>query len=115
MKFLVVDDDLLIRKLLSYKLSAKGYICFEAINGLDALTVLHKEKIDVIITDISMPEMDGVELVQNIRYLKFDIPVFAITAGNTRIIEEQFGEYFHAVYSKLVGMDKVIKEVIKFF
>jgi CheY-like chemotaxis protein len=67
MKILVVDDDKTTRKLLSLYLKAKGYEIVTAENGLDALEKLGVENINLIVSDMNMPYMDGIELTKNIR------------------------------------------------
>jgi CheY-like chemotaxis protein len=67
MKILVVDDDKTTRKLLSLYLKAKGYEIVTAENGLDALEKLGVENINLVVSDMNMPYMDGIELTKNIR------------------------------------------------
>jgi two-component system chemotaxis response regulator CheY len=67
MKILVVDDDKTTRKLLSLFLKAKGYDVATAENGLDAMEKLGTESINLVITDMNMPYMDGIELTKNLR------------------------------------------------
>ena len=66
-KILIVDDDALIRQLLSLILKSAGYSVVEAVNGKDALDKLNEATIDLIITDLRMPQMDGIELTRKIR------------------------------------------------
>lgn len=67
MKILVVDDDKTTRKLLGLYLKAKGYEIVSAENGLDALEKLGIENINLVVSDMNMPYMDGIELTKNIR------------------------------------------------
>jgi len=67
MKILVVDDDKTTRKLLSLFLKAKQYEVVTAENGLDAMEKLGTESINLVITDMNMPYMDGIELTKNLR------------------------------------------------
>jgi CheY-like chemotaxis protein len=64
---LIVDDESQIRALLAYHFNKLNYNVHEASNGVEALKVLEGHKFDVIISDIIMPEMDGVELVRRVR------------------------------------------------
>jgi two-component system, chemotaxis family, chemotaxis protein CheY len=66
-KILIVDDDALIRQLLSLILRSAGYSVVEAVNGKDALDKLNEAAIDLVITDLRMPQMDGIELTREIR------------------------------------------------
>ena len=79
-KVLVVEDDRELRELFSRVLSRHGYKTLEAGNGEEALSVLDSEYIDVIISDIMMPVMDGYELVRSLREANITIPVLMITA-----------------------------------
>lgn len=67
MKLLIVDDDKTTRKLLSLYLKGKGYEVVTAENGLDALEKLGTESINLVITDMNMPYMDGIELARTLR------------------------------------------------
>ena len=64
---LVVDDADFIRRLVSVILSLEGYAVLEANNGKEALDILGKTRVDMIITDLNMPVMDGIELVSAMR------------------------------------------------
>ncbi|MBR6787593.1 MAG: response regulator transcription factor [Clostridia bacterium] len=79
-KVLVVEDDRELRELFSRVLTRHGYKTLEAGNGEEALEVLDSEYIDVIISDIMMPVMDGYELVRSLREADINIPVLMITA-----------------------------------
>ena len=78
---LVVDDCDTTRKILSYMVKGAGLNPIGAMNGLDALEKLAQNDIAVVVTDLNMPQMDGFELVTNIRdnqTLK-DIPIIMVT------------------------------------
>ncbi len=64
---LVVDDAAVIRQVCSMTLKSKGFDVVEGKNGNDALAKLNDKKIDLVITDINMPEMDGIELIRQLR------------------------------------------------
>lgn len=77
---LVVEDDRELRQLFSRVLSQNGYFVREAENGKAALDALEQEYVDLIISDIMMPVMDGYELVRSLRDANIQIPVLMITA-----------------------------------
>ncbi len=77
---LVCEDDKNIRKLMTEYLLQDSYTVFESSNGEEALEVFSENHIDLLITDIMMPEMDGFELVREIRKTGAEIPVLIITA-----------------------------------
>ena len=77
---LVVEDDCELRQLFSRVLVQNGYFVREAENGKAALDALEQEYVDLIISDIMMPVMDGYELVRSLRDANIQIPVLMITA-----------------------------------
>ena len=91
-KILIVDDDQLVRKLLEYIIKKAGYQVSIAENGSDALKIVQKEKPDLIISDVEMPKLGGLELCQK---LKEDIdtkliPIILITS-NTQLQDKLCG------------------------
>ena len=77
---LVVEDNEDMRELFCTVLADAGYRALEASNGEEALDVMQKEYIDLIIADIMMPVMDGYELTSAIRDSGSDIPILIVTA-----------------------------------
>lgn len=67
MKILVVDDDKTTRKMVSLILKSKGYEVVTAENGMDGLQKLGLERINLILTDMNMPYMDGIEFTKQVR------------------------------------------------
>ncbi|MCI9365329.1 MAG: response regulator transcription factor [Clostridia bacterium] len=80
---LVVEDDKNLKKLMTTYLKKNDYNVFEAINGNQALDILDTSYIDLIISDIMMPEMDGYELVKSLRESKYEVPILLVTAKNS--------------------------------
>ncbi|WP_312229326.1 two-component system sensor histidine kinase RcsC [Pseudescherichia sp.] len=81
MMILVVDDHPINRRLLADQLGSLGYQCKTANDGVDALNVLSKNHIDIILSDVNMPNMDGYRLTQRIRQLGLTLPVVGVTAN----------------------------------
>ena len=79
-RILIVEDDNELRQLFRRVLEKTGYETFEADNGQEALDVLDAQFIDLIVSDIMMPVMDGYELVRSLREAGISIPVLMITA-----------------------------------
>jgi two-component system OmpR family response regulator len=77
---LIVEDDKELSELFSTILIKNGYKTSNAKDGIEALDVLDKEYIDLIITDIMMPNMNGFELIKSIRNAQINLPVLMITA-----------------------------------
>lgn len=77
---LVVEDDKNLKKLMVTYLKKNNYTTFEARNGIQALDIIDKQYIDLVISDIMMPEMDGYELLSELRIANYEIPIMLITA-----------------------------------
>lgn len=77
---LVVDDDRNTRRLMRAVLEPEGYTVTEAENGEDALGVLDREHVDLVILDIMMPVMDGYEFTRTLRDNRNDLPILMVTA-----------------------------------
>ena len=66
-RVLVVDDSTSTRKVEAFVLHEAGYEVVEAVDGNDALTKLSSTQVDLILTDLNMPEMDGIALIRAVR------------------------------------------------
>jgi len=76
---LVIDDEELIVKRLKKYLEKEGYAVFTAFNGKEGLSIIRNSKIDVLITDIRMGDMDGIEVIQKAKSLYRDIEGIVVT------------------------------------
>ena len=76
---LVIDDEKEIRDLLEINLKNEGYNVFKASNGEKALEILDKEEIHLMVLDIMMPGMDGLEVCRRVRE-KYNIPILMLSA-----------------------------------
>ncbi len=79
-KILVVDDEEAIREVICSLLTAQGLSCTPCINGRAALETFRKETFDLVISDIVMPETDGMRLLAEVRAADPDVPVIMVTA-----------------------------------
>ena len=79
-KLLVVDDDPNIRELIVFFMKNEGFDVYEASDGLEALTKLESIKVDMVILDVMMPNMDGWELCSELRKY-YDIPLLMLTVN----------------------------------
>lgn len=77
---LVVDDEPRLRQVLLHLMRNDGFRCFEACNGVEALEVLERQPIPLVMSDMRMPRMDGIELLKHIRQRWPDTAVVMITA-----------------------------------
>lgn len=80
---LVVDDELNMRRILQAMLEKEGYRVLVAANGVEALEQLRKTKVSVVITDIRMPKMDGMQVLEAVKEQHSDTAVIVITAFGT--------------------------------
>ncbi len=85
---LIVEDDLQFQVLLSEYLSLKGYNVIVANDGEQGIKMFRSCQPDLIITDIVMPEVEGVAMIQQIRMVDRDVPVIAISGGSSRFAED---------------------------
>ncbi|SIP86824.1 CheA signal transduction histidine kinase [Aromatoleum tolulyticum] len=88
---LVVEDSITSRSLLKNILESSGYDVATAVDGIDALTLLHDRQFDVVVSDVEMPRMDGFDLTAHIRQdRKFAaLPVVLVTALESRAHKER--------------------------
>lgn len=84
LKVLVVDDEEDIVEVIQDRLEAYGFAVVTAGNGLEALKKLSMEKFDGIFLDVKMPEMSGIEALEEIRKRDRKIPIIIITSSSTR-------------------------------
>lgn len=118
-KILAVDDSVSIRKSISFILGQEGYEIVEASDGVEALAKAKTEKFNLVITDINMPNMDGIELTKQLRTTeeyKF-VPIIALTTENQQskmeegkaagatgwIVKPFTSEKLIAVVKKIIG------------
>ena len=82
MTILVVENEVSNRILIERVLSTRGYRCLSASNGQEALDILDRERVDLILTDLSMPVLDGYRATQLIRARPHlaNVPIVAVTA-----------------------------------
>jgi two-component system, chemotaxis family, chemotaxis protein CheY len=64
---LVVDDSTSMRQMVTFTLQSSGFDTIEGVNGADALAKSDAQPIDIVITDLNMPEMDGITLIKQLR------------------------------------------------
>lgn len=82
---LIAEDDPLVRKTSTSYLAGKGYKILEADNGKEALELFRKKEPDVVLTDLRMPGLDGIELVRTVVAEKPDIPVIIFSGMGTMV------------------------------
>jgi two-component system, OmpR family, response regulator len=85
LSILVVDDDPKLREVVGYALTREGFAVDEARHGGDALAVLATRRFDLLVVDVSMPEIDGFELVRRLRVDDRETPVLFLSARSDEI------------------------------
>ena len=83
-RILLVDDVPAVRFSIRAALEAAGYQVLEAPDGKEALALLDSQTVDLIVTDLWMPNLDGVELLKRLRAANANVRVIAISGGGTR-------------------------------
>jgi DNA-binding NtrC family response regulator len=108
---LIIDDDPAVRSVFTQLLESKGHRVRCAEEGREGMKLLCKQVPDLLITDILMPEMDGLEVLQHIRNHHAELPVIAISGGmsissmNFLPLAERFGAC--RVFEKPVALEKL--------
>jgi two-component system, chemotaxis family, chemotaxis protein CheY len=88
---LTTDDSASVRQMVSFTLKDAGYSVLEASDGLEALDKIQGSRINMLITDLNMPKLDGIELIRQIRskpQLKF-IPIIMLTTESQDIRKQE--------------------------
>ena len=107
-KILVVDDEESIREFFQIMLKREGYEVFTAANGKEGLEHLKKNPVDLIISDIQMPELSGLELLSKVREIDPEMVVMMITAfGSTEIAVEAMKRGAYDYIQKPFKIDEV--------
>jgi DNA-binding response OmpR family regulator len=101
-KILVIDDDLMVRETIIEILETAGYYVLSAEDGKRGLALFLRERPDLVITDIIMPEMEGLQMITEIRRSGSAVKVIAISGG-CRLFNRDFLEI-----ARLLGASDVI-------
>ena len=87
---LLVEDEELLRAGVQEMLELQGFRVITAADGQQALACLAAESIDLVITDLVMPQLNGIDFVQQLRTTRSDVPVIVVS-GSTRNIMQRYG------------------------
>lgn len=116
-KILIVDDQFGIRILLNEVLQKEGYDTFQAANGIQALEIVKEHSPDLVLLDMKIPGMDGIEILERMKEVEQDIRVIIMTAyGELDMIQKakDLGALTH--FSKPFDIEDIrraVKERIK--
>ena len=104
-KILVVDDEAPVREMVTAMIESVGYEVIEAENGLEAYDICKKIPVDLIVTDIVMPDKNGIDLIMTLKKEYPDLPVVAISGGGGIT-----GRFDYLEIAKLVGAQNILKK-----
>lgn len=113
-KVLLVEDNYMNKVLVREVLTINNYEVIEAMNGIEALGVLARDRPDLILMDMHLPEMDGITATRIIKSNEAyrDIPVLALTAAVSKTDEEELiGKGFDGYISKPVEFKALIEAI----
>ena len=117
MTVLLVEDDTLVRHALKIVIEIEDIDVIDVRDGEQAMTVLGDRDIDVVVTDIFMPEMEGMELIRRMKDEHPDIPVIAISGGgsvdNVDYLDAAVGLGAEAVFSKPFDERDLIAKIVE--
>ncbi|MDE8563903.1 response regulator [Anoxybacillus rupiensis] len=114
-KLLIVDDQYGIRILLNEVFQREGYTTFQAANGIQALEIVQKHQPDLVLLDMKIPGMDGIEILKRIKAMNESIKVIIMTAyGELDMIQEtkDLGAIMH--FAKPFDIDELREAVKKY-
>ncbi len=106
-RILIADDEAVIRMMFRAFLERDGFDVLEAANGNEALAVCRKERPDLIIIDLIMPDKEGIETIMELKQLYPDLKIIAISGGG-RI---RAGEYL--TIAATFGVDQTLQKPIE--
>lgn len=114
-KILSIDDEENIRLLLSCELEDEGYEVISLGDPLQAMKIIEEEQPDIIILDIKMPQLSGIELLKMIRDKYYDLPVILLSAYSSfkRDIAAMASDYYLVKSADLSELKKLIKRIFK--
>jgi DNA-binding response OmpR family regulator len=101
-RILIIDDDALVRDTVVRILGRKGYQTLVAPDGLRGLSVVRAERPDLVITDIIMPDQEGLATIREIRKEQPDTPILAISGGG------RLGNIDYLKIARLLGADEIL-------
>ncbi|MCP4137249.1 MAG: response regulator [bacterium] len=115
-KVLVVEDDPSMRSMMDAMLNRSGYTCDIAVNGIEALRLIEENQYCIVFMDIFLPGIDGIETMKEIKQLRPEIPVVAVTAYvrsglREALFKEGFNEYITKPF-QFEMIDSVLQNIL---
>jgi len=109
---LIAEDMESQRELYEDFLNENGYKILTACNGVEALKIIENQKVDLVVTDAKMPEMNALDIVPRIRILRPGLPIIVVTAYP--VLVDAFADQIfkvEAIFLKPVSLDDLLKKV----
>lgn len=103
-RILVVDDDEAIRDMLALTLQRRGLHVVTARDGNDGVRIYKTQQFDVVVTDLIMPDKEGIEMILEMRQMKRPIRIIAISGGG------RVDQSMHLHLARSVGADRVLSK-----
>ena len=113
-KILITDDDAPFRESIAKVLEIVGYDVYEANNGVEAMRIIGMAEIDLLITDILMPEMDGIKLFEAAKNLYPEFIIIGMSGGgnpSTDLIDSTTEQLFDNFFTKPFAREKLLEAV----
>lgn len=104
---LVIDDDKLMRLALARILIAAGYNVIEASDGEEGLQLYHSQDFDLVITDLIMPDKEGIQIIRELRKENSKVRIIAMSAGG------RGGATDYLKWARLIGAKQCLSKPIK--
>jgi CheY-like chemotaxis protein len=119
-KILIAEDDFFIRDIYGKVFSLSGYDVQVAVDGMDALEKIKAQQYEIILLDIMMPRMTGIDVLKNVRALTTPVkstPIFIITnLGQQNVIEEAFKLGMDGyILKSQVTPQQIVEEINNYF
>ena len=103
-RILVVDDDDAIREMLAIVLQRRGFEVIKARDGNEALKLYKQQQFDLVVTDLIMPDREGIEVILEMRTMKRPVRILAISGGG------KVHQSMHLNLARSVGADRVLSK-----
>ncbi len=116
-KILIIDDESQVRTLLKKMLQREGYDVVTASDGHEGVNMFKKDPVDLVLTDIIMPEKEGIEVIQELRQSYPDLPIITMSGGGRNSPESYLSVAkllgANAVFEKPVEREKLLSAIKK--
>ncbi|MBU0753827.1 MAG: response regulator [Planctomycetes bacterium] len=105
-RILIIEDDDQVRSMLRDRLENEGFEIEEAVQGGEGLSLIGKKSFDLVITDIVMPEVEGIEVIETLKTTNPHLKIIAISGGG------RIGPEIYLKIAKSLGANKVFAKPV---